>query len=140
MPRVFEHVQCWGCVCVWCRIFFSEQLSLCFSGLLSALNFNDTTIKIGADVSQFAESQAEESEKSRVSKIECTLAAERSLKLCVYLQQCNTRDELDLLKRYKMKEKMSFNMKNKQTLRQTEKWLMDRFADDEIISETYGLT
>lgn len=72
--------------------YSSELFSLCFAGLMSALNFNDTSIKIGADVSQLAESQVEESEKSRVSKIECTLAAERSLKLCVNLQQCNARN------------------------------------------------
>lgn len=77
--------------------YSSKQLSLCFAGLLSALNFNDTSIKIGADVSQLTESQVEESEKSRVSKIECALAGERSLKLCVYLQQCNTRERYNLL-------------------------------------------
>ena len=77
--------------------YSSEQFSLCFAGLMSALNFNDTSIKIGADVSLLAESQVEESEKSRVSKIECTLAVERSLELCVYLQRCNTRNDLDLL-------------------------------------------
>lgn len=91
------------CLCSYMYVFWvmfvcgaeysSKQFSLCFAGLMSAPNFNDTSIKIGADVSQLAESQVEESEKSRVSKIECTLAAERSLKLCVYLQQCNTRDD-----------------------------------------------
>jgi len=72
--------------------YSSKQQPLFFAGLMSALNLNDTSIKIGADVSQLAESQVEESEKSRVSKIECTLVAERSLKLCVYLQQCDTRE------------------------------------------------
>lgn len=72
--------------------YSSEQFSLRFAGLMSALNFNDTSIKIGADVRQVAESQVEKSEKSRVSKSECTLAAETNLTLRVYLKQCNTRD------------------------------------------------
>lgn len=63
--------------------YSSKQFSLCFAGLMSAVNFNDTSIKIGADVSQLAESQVEESEKSRLSNIECTLAVERNLKLCI---------------------------------------------------------
>lgn len=65
--------------------YSSKQFSPCFAGFMYALNFNDTSIKIGADVSQLTESQVEESGKSRVSKIECTLVAERILKLCVYL-------------------------------------------------------
>lgn len=56
--------------------YSSKQFSLCFAGLMSAVNFNDTSIKIGADVSQLAESQVEESEKSRLSNIECTLQRE----------------------------------------------------------------
>lgn len=64
--------------------YSSQQFSLCFAGLMSALNFNDTSIKIGADVRQLAESQVEESEKSRVSKIECTPATERNLKSCLF--------------------------------------------------------
>lgn len=64
------------CLCSYMNIFWlvfvcgaeysSKQFSLCFAGLMSALNFNDTSIKIGADVSQLTESQVEESEKSRV--------------------------------------------------------------------------
>ena len=46
-----------------CVEYASKQLSMCYAGLMSALNFNDTSIKIGADVSQLAESQVEESEK-----------------------------------------------------------------------------
>lgn len=76
--------------------YSSKQFSLCFAGLMSAVNFNDTSIKIGADVSQLAESQVEESEKSRLSNIECTLAAERNLKLCIYLQQRNTRCDIKI--------------------------------------------
>lgn len=51
-----------------------------FAGLTSALNFNDTSIKMGADVSQLSESEVEESVKSRFSNIECTLTAERNLR------------------------------------------------------------
>lgn len=100
------------CLCGYMSIFFifwllfvcgaaysSKQFSLCFAGLMSAVNFNDTSIKIGADVSQLAESQGEESEKSRLSNIECSVAAERNLKLCIYLQQRNTRYDCDLLSR-----------------------------------------
>lgn len=43
--------------------YSSKQFALCFAGLMSALNFNDTSIKIGADVSQLAESQEEETGK-----------------------------------------------------------------------------
>lgn len=42
-------------------------------------------MKIGADVSQLTESQVEESEKSRGSKIEYILDREGSLKLRIYL-------------------------------------------------------
>lgn len=62
-----------------------KQFSLCFAGLTPALNFNDTSMKIGADVSQLTESQVEESEKSRGSKIEYILDREGSLKLRIYL-------------------------------------------------------
>lgn len=108
------------CVCVYGAEYSSKQFSLCIAGLMSAQNFNDTSIKIGADVSQLAESQVEESEKSRVSKIECTLAAEKTLKLGINLQQCYTRNDYDLLLRYNMKENMSSNMKDKKTLQQTD--------------------
>lgn len=50
--------------------YSSKQFCLCFARLVSALNFNDTSIKIGADVSQLTGSQVEETEKSRVSTIE----------------------------------------------------------------------
>lgn len=49
---------------------------------MSAVNFNDTFIKIGADVSQLAESQIEESERGGLSKIECTQVSERNPELC----------------------------------------------------------
>lgn len=94
---VFVHVRFLVYICVCGAEYSSKQFSLCFAGLMSALNFNDTSIKIGADVRQLAESQVEESEKSRVSKIEFTPATERSPKLCAYLQQCNTRHDYDLL-------------------------------------------
>lgn len=47
--------------------YSSKQFSLCFAGLVSAVNFNGISIKTGADVNQLAESQVEESEKSRLS-------------------------------------------------------------------------
>lgn len=60
---------------------------MCFARLMSAVNFNDTFIKIGADVSQLAESQIEESERGGLGKIECTQARERNSEFCsVYLQ------------------------------------------------------
>lgn len=49
---------------------------------MSAVNFNDTFIKIGADVSQLPESQIEESERGGLSKIECTQARERNSEVC----------------------------------------------------------
>lgn len=49
-----------------------------FAGLTSVLNFNDTSIKIGADVSQISESEVEESAKTRVSNIECREGREES--------------------------------------------------------------
>lgn len=56
----------WGFVCG--AEYSFELFSLCFfAGLVSALNFNDTSMKIGADVSQLAESQVEESGKSTSS-------------------------------------------------------------------------
>lgn len=73
----------------------SKQLSPCFARLMSAVNFNDTFIKIGADVSQLAESQIEESERRELSKIECTEARERNPELCTAsicscVTQCRT--------------------------------------------------
>lgn len=53
---------------------------------MSALNFNDISIKIGANVSQLTESRVEESEKSRMSKIECTLAAEKSYVMFLFAE------------------------------------------------------
>lgn len=44
--------------------YSSKQFSLCFAGLMSAQNFNDTSIKIGVDVSQLTESQVEASGKT----------------------------------------------------------------------------
>lgn len=122
--------------------YSSKQFSLCFAGLVSALNFNDTSIKIGADVSQLAESQVEESEKSRVSKIECTLPAEKWLKSKVYMQQWNTRMTTIYCKHITCK-KICFDVINKKTLQQTDSRLMDRFfvswsSDNKIIKETYG--
>lgn len=51
-----------------------KRFSLCFAGFMSALNFNDTSIKIGADVSRLTESQVEGNEQSRGNKLEYTLA------------------------------------------------------------------
>lgn len=75
---VIAHVPFFGVMFVRGVEYSSKQLSLCFAGLMSALNFNDTSIKIGADVSQLAESQVEERGESRVSKIECIVAAQKS--------------------------------------------------------------
>lgn len=48
---------------------------------MSAVNFNDNFIKIGADVSQLAESQIEESKRGGLGKIECTQARDREPEL-----------------------------------------------------------
>ncbi len=56
---VFVHVRFW--VLFVCSAEYSSKQ--CVAGLTSALNFNDTPIKIGADVSKLTESQVEENEK-----------------------------------------------------------------------------
>lgn len=87
--HTWVHVYMYKCICILLGLLFvsgaiysSTQFSLCFARLGSAVNFNDTSIKIGADVSQLAESQIEESERRRLSNIECTQATERNLELC----------------------------------------------------------
>lgn len=72
------------CLCVVQNIPLSSS-PCALQGSTPALNFNDTSMKIGADVSQLTESQVEESEKSRGSKIEYILDREGSLKLRIYL-------------------------------------------------------
>lgn len=57
------YMCCFGVMFVCGAEYSSKHFSLCFAGLMSALNFNDTSIKIGADVSLLAESQVEESGK-----------------------------------------------------------------------------
>lgn len=61
----------------------AQNIPLLFAGLTSVLNFNDTSIKMGADVSQLSESEVEGSVKSRFSNIECKLTAERNLRYTV---------------------------------------------------------
>lgn len=66
----------------------SKQFSLCFAEFMAAVNFNDTTIKIGADVNQLTERQVEKSKKSRLNNVELTVIAERDpMYLCSHVIQ-----------------------------------------------------
>lgn len=70
--RGFVHIHFLDSVCIW-FVYGAENslkyLSLCFAGLISVLNFNDTSIKTGADVSQLTDCQVEEYKKSKESKL-----------------------------------------------------------------------
>lgn len=106
--------------------YSSKQLSLCFAGLMSALNFNDTSIKIGADVSQLTESQVEESGKSRVSK-SCT-------EILSYVSFCcSVIQELSLLGEECIMRKYAFQWEKQVTCITVNRWLMDRFFLEIII-------